>query len=139
MQVLQTEQSNNPRELSIHFKPEYTMNTLSAYVSKSKFTEYIKNHNKILKNTYKGKKIIFLLDRAYHSLELLDLLDSYNFGYVCRLRNNSIKISPETHRIVENIHETESSFIKKGNAEFTNNSSSYEFHFDLYSLPIIIL
>jgi len=39
---LQTEQSNNPKKMSIHFKPQYSKYTVSADAWKSKFFEFIK-------------------------------------------------------------------------------------------------
>jgi hypothetical protein len=84
MQVLQTEQSNNPRELSIHFKPEYTMNTLSAYVSKSKFTEYIKRFTSRKNN----EKIIDTLLASYE----IQLTFCTHFQIWHRNENNEPKV-----------------------------------------------
>lgn len=110
-----------------------------------KFIEYIKLNHLNLKKMYPNKKIIFLLDRAYYSSKLVDLLDKYNFGYVMRLKNNSKKITSNESRIVTHIHSTYSSFIRKDKhndyidktikkSELKNRKYTYE-----YTDPINLL
>ena len=54
--------------------------------------KYINNNNF---NNYKN--IVIVADRAYYSYELINFLNSHNFNYVIRIKNNSLSINNKEH------------------------------------------
>jgi hypothetical protein len=76
------------------------LNTNKEYFENNKNNESNKNHeiitlisylhenNKELSNMYKDKEIVFVCDRAYHSMEFFELCEMYNFKYIIRVRDN---------------------------------------------------
>jgi len=54
--------------------------------------KYINNNNF---NNYKN--IVIVADRAYCSYELINFLNSHNFNYVIRIKNNSLSINNKEH------------------------------------------
>lgn len=104
-----------------------------------KFSEYLENNYKHLHNKYPNKKIVFVLDRAYHSNKIVTLLKKYNFDYIMRIKNNSKLIdnndSQNYNRVVSHIHTSESEFI--------HNKMKYTYEYTdpinlLTSIPINI-
>lgn len=49
---------------------------------------YLQKHHNELKNMFKGKVIVLVCDRAYHSIELFELCEKYKIKYVIRVKDN---------------------------------------------------
>jgi hypothetical protein len=54
--------------------------------------KYINNDNL---NNYKN--VVIVADRAYFSYELINFLNSHNFNYVIRIKNNALSINDKKH------------------------------------------
>ncbi len=76
------------------------------------FIEFIK------KNKFDSKNVILVLDRAYFSYDLIDILNEYKLNFVIRVRNNCSCIKNE--QLIENK-------IKVNNVRFINYSSIRRF------------
>ena len=56
---------------------------LKKYINNNNFKDY--------------KNVVIVADRAYCSYELINFLNTHNFNYVIRIRNNSLTIKNEEH------------------------------------------
>jgi hypothetical protein len=68
------------------------------------FMDYIKINYKKLQNMYKNKTIIFVCDRAYHSYKLFHLLDSCEFKYIIRIKDNNLIVNDNKTKNKEVLH-----------------------------------
>jgi hypothetical protein len=88
------------------------------------FSDYINTHYKKLQKMYKNKTIIFICDRAYHSYKLFNLLESYGFKYIIRIKNNNLLVDNDKNNA--KVKSNETLYFKKNTRCIT------------YSIPLTI-